>query len=307
MYYINYHYAIQLLRVSTVMIILALYGCNQEKPADFVGSSVVEADTWKVGLQANGPLLSIAVREGDAVYAGDTLALIDTMPLHLKIQELAAARYELSASVAARQAEVTVQEARQGGTEREWKRANALQAEGAIPARQQDEWQTQVQVGNAQLRALRLSVQAQQSRLRSLDAQRASLDDQLRRCVVTSPASGRVSARYRNVGELAIPGKPLLEILREDTMTVDFFVPQSALGEFRLGQTLQVRVDGTLNPAWLGGTLTWISSEAEFTPKSIQTREARNGLVYRMRLRVANPQGSLKRGLPVEVWKKVEL
>lgn len=284
-----------------------LSGCQSETSPDFLGSAVVEADSWKVGLQNSGPILFINTREGDLVHQGDLIALTDTTPLFLKIKELDAARYELTANIAARKADVKIQEAKQEGTVREWKRASALQAEGAIPSRQQDEWQSQVQIGNAQLQALQLAVQAQISRLRSLDAQRTSLQDQLNRCKVISPTNGRVSARYRNEGELAIPGKPLLEILREDTVTVDFFVPQPLLAQFLLGQILQVRVDTDSQAQWMPGKLTWIASEAEFTPKSIQTREARNSLVYRLRLRVANPQGTLKRGQPVEVWKKMEI
>jgi HlyD family secretion protein len=279
-----------------------MLGCNHEMAEGFVGSAVVDADSWKISAQEAGPLLAVAVREGDLVRMGDTVALVDTLPLRLKLRELEAAVQELEAAVAARAAEVAVQQERQTGSERELRRASALQAEGAVSARNQDEWQTQVSVGVAQLKALRLGVEAQRARLATLRAQKASLLDQLARCVVVSPAQGRVANRYRNTGEMTSPGKPVLELLREDTLLIDAFVPQTALASYKLGQILQVRVDTGDSARWLPGHIGWISPEAEFTPKSVQTRDARNELVFRVRLRVANQDGLLKRGLPVEVW-----
>jgi len=284
------------------LVAMAFMGCAQDVERGFVGSAVVEADSWKVGAQATGPLLAVGVREGDSVNVGDTLAVVDSMGLQLKLLELDAAMQELRAGVAARAAEVQVQVEKQKGAERELKRSAALQAEGALPARGREEWQTQVDVGMAAIQAGRLAVDAQRARLGTLLAQRESLRDQLRRCVVTSPVAGRVANRYRNAGEMVAPGKPVLELQRTDTMIVDVFVPQTDLSNYKLGQVLKVRLDSADGQRFVPGSVSWISSEAEFTPKSIQTRTARNELVFRMRLRVANRDGALKRGLPVEVW-----
>ena len=102
--------------------------------------------------------------------------------------------------------------------------------------------------------------------------------------------------------EAALPGRPLVEIGKTDTLWADFFVGQQQLAKFKLGQALRLRLDTGGEPLWIPAKLTWISTEAEFTPKGVQTREARNDLVFRARALAANPQGELKRGLPVEVW-----
>ena len=139
-----------------------------------------------------------------------------------------------------------------------------------------------------------------------LQAKIAQIQEQLHRCYLRAPASGRILTRYKNFEEMAGPGQPLFEIGREDTLQADFFVPQTWLATLQYGQAMRIRLDlgdGKQNAEFLPATISWIGHDAEFSPKNIQTRESRNELVFRIRVLCANKEGKLKRGLPVEVWK----
>jgi HlyD family secretion protein len=110
------------------------------------------------------------------------------------------------------------------------------------------------------------------------------------------------------VGEVALPGNPFFELAKYDTMQVDFYVTQPMLPSFKLGQGVRLRLDnetvgGKGTPVFCPAIVSWISSEAEFSPKNIETRESRNDLVFKIRALAANKDGVLKRGLPVEVWR----
>jgi HlyD family secretion protein len=107
---------------------------------------------------------------------------------------------------------------------------------------------------------------------------------------------------------VVLPGNPVYELGNYDTMQVDFYVPQTILGGFKLGQAVRIRIDdqspsSKQKQTFVPAQITWISSDAEFSPKNIQTRESRNELVFKIRALAANKDGLLKRGLPVEVFR----
>jgi HlyD family secretion protein len=125
---------------------------------------------------------------------------------------------------------------------------------------------------------------------------------------VAAPSSGVVLTRYRNVGEIVAPANPIFNIGEFDTLYADFFVPQTKLASLKFGDAVRIRLDNqsptAREPArFVPAVITWIGSEAEFSPKNIQTRQSRNELVFRIRATIPNSDGSLKRGLPVEVWR----
>lgn len=290
---------------ATILVasILTLSSCRGEVGEGFLSSATVDADLWKVSPTSAGTIASVAVREGDAVVRGQTLATIDTVPLVLKLAELDAAMAELSAGVASREAEHRVLSASHRGVEREASRALSLVADGAAPSRTRDEAETLRETSAAKLAASKSAIAALRARSGVLKAQQASLRDQIARCRLAAPAAGTVLTRFRGEGEAAVPGRPVVEIGRTDTMWAEFFVPQTMLASVRLGQPLRLRLDAEAGESWIPARLAWISGTAEFTPKGVQTRESRNELVFRCRALAGNPEGSLKRGLPVEVWR----
>jgi HlyD family secretion protein len=190
------------------------------------------------------------------------------------------------------------------GLKREVDRIRALVEKGSAPQQQRDNLETKYEAAQFKLKAAKHMLSGVAARKRSLEAKKAQLREQIERCYVLSPCKGLVLTRYKNVAEMAGPAFPLFEIGRYDTVRTDFFVPQPFLSELRVGQQVRIRLDARDGERSLPATIVWIADDAEFSPKNVQTREARNELVFRVRARAANPDGLLKRGLPVEVWRQ---
>ena len=153
----------------------------------------------------------------------------------------------------------------------------------------------QVQVARAQERTANQQVTA-------ADAQVARVDDRIRRAQIRNPLAGTVLTSYVKAGELVQMGQPLYKIANLDSVEVRAYVTEPQLASIRLGQTAQVSVDAGPNQRQtIGGTIAWISSQAEFTPTPIQTREERADLVYAIKIRVPNQNGALKIGMPADV------
>lgn len=137
--------------------------------------------------------------------------------------------------------------------------------------------------------------------VQAVEAQGAQVDDRIGKAQITNPARGTVLVLYARPGEVVQPGQPLYKIASLDVVDVRAYVTQPQLASVRIGQTARVSMDVGENLQQLEGTVSWVASQAEFTPTPIQTREERADLVYAVKLRVPNPQDQLKIGMPVDV------
>jgi len=283
---------------------LLTMSCQQEPTAGFLSSATLESDLWKLAPASSGTLVNVLVREGDSVSMGQLLATVDSIPLILKMAELDAALQQVRANVQARAADNQTLQSTDEGIAREVDRTTKLVAQGAATKQKQDDLETQRATSKARIEAAKRAVDALQVQANLLQAQRKTLLDQISRCYLKSPTAGRVLARYKNPGETALPSRPVLEVGRTDSLWADFFVPQPELGKYRLGQIVLLRIDAGTDAKWIPARINWIASEAEFTPKGVQTREARNELVFRARAMAANVSGILKRGMPIEIWER---
>ncbi len=288
-------------------VIAATLGCAPTVHPDFLGSAVIEAHTTQLTATVAGQILALYTDEGRAVNAGDTLAVVDTVPVVLLLGELDAGFAELKQQVAARYAEVEAGKSEVRGLKREMDRIRSLVEKGSAPQQQLDQLTTQYETAQFRLKSASSMIAALKAKTASLEAKRAQLLEQFRRCCVTAPCGGTVLTRYRSVGEMAGPTAPLFEIGSYDTVWADFFVPQPLLGSLKVNQDVRVRVDtwsdGSQGELFVPASIAWIADDAEFSPKNVQTRESRNELVFKVRARAANPERLLKRGLPVEIWR----
>jgi HlyD family secretion protein len=283
-----------------------MIGCAGRTDPDFIGSAVVEAQTYQVTSLVQGRLAGLYKQEGQPVEAGELLAVVDTITFILQLQEAEGGLAELTAGKRARENEIKAAQAEIRGLERDYARIEPLVKEGSLPPQQGDKLASALDAARLKLSAGKDMLLSLAGKQQGLEARIAQIREQLRRCYLRAPASGRVLTRYKNPEEAAAPGQPVYEIGKEDTLQVDFFVPQAMLADIKYGQTVRLRIDsrnadeeGVHIPA----SVSWIGHEAEFSPKNIQTRESRNELVFRVRALAANKDGMLKRGLPVEVWK----
>lgn len=246
-------------------------------------------------------LLSFDIEEGTTLIDGQEVGIIDTVQLYLKKLQLEASvksvegqRPDILKQVAATQEQIV--QAR-----RERDRVSNLLRVGAANQKQLDDAESLLEV-------LRKQLDAQNSTLRNSDRsltwqsssvgiQVAQIEDQLRKCHITSPLTGTVLAQYAEAGELAAPGTPLFKVADMEQIYLRVYITSEQLAEIKLGQQVKVYADyGKEVRKEYPGIVTWISDTSEFTPKTILTKDERANLVYAVKIAVKN-DGMLKIGM----------
>ena len=159
----------------------------------------------------------------------------------------------------------------------------------------------QVAAQAAQIAAAQAQRQTALAQVSSADAQVAQVTDRISKSTVTNPSSGTVLVKYARAGEMVQPGQPLYKIADLDAVDVRAYVTELQLASVKIGQQVRVTSDAGENRQTLAGRVSWVSSQAEFTPTPIQTRDERADLVYAIKIRVPNTDGMLKIGMPVDV------
>jgi membrane fusion protein YbhG len=159
----------------------------------------------------------------------------------------------------------------------------------------------QIAAQTQQIEAIQAQRQTVREQVKGADAQVAQAGERIRKSQVTNPIAGTVLTTYARAGEMVQPGQPLYKIADLETVEVRAYVTEPQLSTVKIGQQAQVTIDAGGRHEMLTGTVSWVSTEAEFTPTPIQTRDERADLVYALKIRVANPNGALKIGMPVDV------
>lgn len=272
---------------------------NNDIPYD--ASGVFETTEVIVSAQATGELLSFTVEEGMNVKADEKLGYVDTLQLALK-------KKQLTATLAATDSK-WLDEKRQSASlrqqiinlERERKRFGDLFEADAATEKQVDELDYQIDVLKRQLSATEEQLNSHNKSLDgqclSLEAQLAQLEDQIEKSVVSSPVSGTVISKYAEPGEFVQPGKSLFKVANLEKMKLRIYITADQLTMLKIGQKVKVYADkGQDERQEYEGVVSWISDKAEFTPKTIQTRDERANLVYAVKVSVRN-DGFIKRGM----------
>jgi HlyD family secretion protein len=184
---------------------------------------------------------------------------------------------------------------------RSYERTLRLHDQQAATAQQLDQAEREYRGLGAQIDAMQAQQRSVELEAASTEARVEQIRDQLVKSRVANPEAGTVLAIYARAGEVVQAGQPLYKIADLDTLDLRAYVTGSQLAAVRLGQQVQVRVDRGNDLLTLPGTVTWVSSTAEFTPTPIQTRDERADLVYAVKIRVANREGVLKIGMPGDI------
>lgn len=181
-------------------------------------------------------------------------------------------------------------------------RIRALSDDGAATRKQLDDAGGRVRTLEKRITALQTQKQSVRAEIRTIDVQVAQVEDQIQDAVIVNPVRGTVLTTFVEPHELVRQGEALYDIASLDTLVLRVYVSGAQLPALKLNQRVSVAVDRNADEnRQLEGTVTWIASEAEFTPKMIQTKEERVSQVYAVKVRVANPDGTLKIGMPGEV------
>ncbi|MCK9639852.1 MAG: HlyD family efflux transporter periplasmic adaptor subunit [Prolixibacteraceae bacterium] len=283
-----------------LIIGLAIISCNNQKNgSDAFGN--FEADDQLVSSEIAGKLLSCNFEEGMTLSKGAEIAVVDTVPILLQISQLKSQQLTIQARKQSVKSQLAVVEQQKKNFEVDKARIDNMLKDGAATQKQKDDI-----TGNLELLAKQKeSTRSQETVLTGesevVDTQLAQLQDKLNRCRIVSPINGLVLERYKKAGELVGQGQSLCRIADVSSLNLRVFVSGDQLPHLKIGQKVKVLIDDTATTnKTLEGTVSWISSEAEFTPKIIQTKVERVKLVYAVKIKVAN-DGALKIGMPGEI------
>ena len=291
-------------KYSIILLAICLVACSS-KEKEFDATGTFEATEVTVSAEQSGTLLRFALEEGDNVEAGSEVGLTDTTQIWLKLRQADATKtvYQSQKPDLEKQIAATRQQLENAQSEK--KRYQELVSDGAAPSKMLDDATNQVKVLQRQLDALVSTLNTQLSTLNSqlstVDVQKNQLWDQLRKCHIVAPISGTVLEKYAEQGEFAAPGKALFKMGDTRNMYLRAYVTSAQLEQVRVGQKVKVFADfGDKKRKEYDGTVSWISSRSEFTPKTILTDDERADLVYAVKIAVKN-DGAIKIGMYGEV------
>ena len=288
--------------LASASLMMAACGEN-EKEYDATGT--FEATETTVFAEQSGQLMTFSINEGDNIEANKEVGLIDTTQVWLKIQQLGATKEVYQSQKPDMEAQIAATRQQLAKAQQEEQRYRELVADGAAPSKMLDDATNQVKVLQKQLAAqqsaLSTSTRSLDKQMAATDVQVSQLKDQLRKCHIVSPTKGNVLEKYVERGEFVATGKPLFKIADTEDMYMRAYVTSAQLQNIKLGQQVKVFADyGDGQRKEYDGTISWISSRSEFTPKTILTDDERADLVYAVKVAIKN-DGFVKIGMYGEV------
>lgn len=290
-------------RIAYIAILMLTASCGKQTTFDAQGT--FEATEIVVSSEATGKILHFEAEEGTLVEAGQQVGAMDSLQLHLQRKQLIAQQSALLNSrpdIKKQMSSLREQIAKQKS---ELQRVENMLRDGAATQKQHDDINAHIRVLEGQLEATLSTLGKNTASINdnsaSLEAQIAALDDRIAKCHIIAPTNGTVLVKYAEAGELVTVGKPLMKIANLEKIYLRAYFTSDQLANIRLGDTVKVIADfGGDEQHEYEGRIAWISSESEFTPKNIQTKDSRANLVYAVKIAVKN-DGRLKIGLAGEV------
>lgn len=287
--------------ISLVLLMSILFSsCKMEnEKSDAYGN--FELDKTIVSAESNGKILWLKIEEGMHLKANEIIGQIDTMNFHLQKQQLFANQNLVLASLPNIEANLNVQEQQKKNILVQQKRVNKLFKKKAATQKQVDDVQGSFDLIKAQIAATNVKRNSIYEQVKVIDTQVDLLNYQIEKCKIISPIVGEILNQFGRTGEMAAGGKPLFSIASPQDIRLKVYVSGDMLAHIKIGQKVDVLIDETKDEnKIMEGEITWIASEAEFTPKTVQTKEERVNLVYAVKIRVAH-KGELKAGMPGEM------
>ena len=285
-------------------VTLMMVACGGNENA-YDATGTFEATETTVYAEQSGALLTFSVNEGDHIEAGKEVGLIDTTQTWLKIRQLDATKEVYQSQKPDMERQIAATRQQLSKAQQDEQRYRELVADGAAPSKMLDDASSQVKVLQKQLDA---QISSLSTSTRSLDKQTVAanvqieqLRDMLRKCHIVTPTKGTVLEKYVERGEFVTIGKPLFKIADTEQMFMRAYVTSAQLQNIRIGQHVKVFADyGDGQKKAYDGTVSWISSRSEFTPKTILTDDERADLVYAVKVAIKN-DGYVKIGMYGEV------
>jgi HlyD family secretion protein len=305
--------------VSLAALLCTSCAFNSDKPD---GSGTMECTQVRIAAEVPGRITCLTFAEGDTVTNGQILATLDKTPYQLRRDEAAAAlalaqaQLDLmnagsrSEDILRARAQVREARAMADAAATDSKRMETLFEQNSITTKQRDDAATAAERTSAGLAATeqqldrlvkgnRLEeIQAALAAVALSKARLAQADKAIADCIITAPMAGIITTKSTEPGEVIAIGAPMATLSRMDEVWLSLYLPETKLAGIKTGQKATVKIDG--DPARYAGTITFISAEAEFTPRNVQTPDERVKLVYRIKVTLPNPKGIFKPGMPAD-------
>jgi len=283
---------------------LTLFSCdNGNDKADAYGN--FEATEITISAENNGKLMQFDVEEGQEVPKEAFVGYIDTIPLSLKREQLHTAKIVVSSKSKGVLSQINVLQEQLATATINKDRVQSLLADNAATQKQLDDVNGAIAVIKQQIRSVKTQNSPVVNELESINVQIKQIENQIQKCKITNPIKGTVLVKYAEPNEITTFGKPLYKIADLSSMQLRVYISETQLSAITIGQAITVKIDAGDTMKSYKGTVSWIASEAEFTPKIIQTKEERVALVYAVKINVVN-DGGLKIGMPAELWLTTE-
>jgi len=305
-------------RTITVLSVIILTACNRNENK-FDATGTFEADEVIVSASANGKILSLDIDEGSKIAKDSVVGLVDPTDLSLQKQQVQASIEALNEKtsdatpqIKMLQDQLKVQQTQLDNLMHEHARIENLVKEDAATKKQLDDINFQIESAKKQMNVTQQQINVQRNNVatqnrgilsegKPLQKKAEQLQELLNKTNITNPISGTVITKYAETGEITSNGKPLYKIADLSTLNLRAYVKGDQLPQIKLGQQVMVFVDSSAKAyRKLPGVITWVSDKAEFTPKTIQTKDERANLVYAIKVKVRN-DGYLKIGMYGEV------
>ena len=287
-------------QVFVFLVLMNVVACTKSNDkADGYGN--FEATEVTISAEANGKIEYLHLEEGAALAPDTQVGLIDTTQLYFSKQQLIASKSTIASKSQNILSQTAVLKEQLKTTLIDQKRIQNMFGENAATKRQVDEINGKVNVLNEQIKSVKTQDAPIDNEVKSIDVQIEKINDQIKKCNIINPFQGTVLAKYTEANEVTSFGKPLYKIADITKMTLRVYISEKQLNQIKVGQKVTVKIDAQEDMKSYPGTISWIASSAEFTPKIIQTKEERANLVYAVKVKVKN-DGSLKIGMPAEMW-----
>ncbi len=279
-------------------IIFAACSGNDNK-SDAYGN--FEAKEVIISAETQGKIIEFSAEEGQRLEKDQIVGFIDTITLSIQKEQLTAQKQAIASKTSSIKAQIAVQEEQKSILSTEKDRIEKLYNDNAATQQQYDDITGKYDVLVKQISVTKTQISSVSKEIKVIDSQVKLIDEQISRSIIRNPIEGVLLEKYLEENEIAIPGKALYKIAEMDEIELRVYVSGSQLPNIQNGQKVRVFIDkdDETNQEYEGEVF-WISDQAEFTPKIIQTKEERVNMVYAVKIRVKN-DGKIKIGMPGEV------
>jgi HlyD family secretion protein len=287
-------------KLAILSLSLLLAFCNRKSPDSIIVAGVADGDVVTVKVTVSGEIMALNIQEGASIAAGDVVAAIDTKKIKNQIQGLDIQEREIGVARKKLDRNITLLSGKQDYWKNQVQSLERLEKKESISGDQLEKARLKLDEVEAALYDAQQSLSTLSIQLESIQNRKEHFHLMLEDHIITSPVSGVVLEKFVTSGETIFPGSPVADILDNSSLYIETFVEESELSGLRLGQSVDILVDG-MGAHPFKGTISYFGQKAEFSPKYIISEKERRSLLYLVKVRPESDLEKFKLGMPVTV------